>query len=91
MSGELESDERLREVALVRLRKRREFRLHLTAYIAVNTLLVLVWAHTDHQVFWPIFPLLGWGIGLGVHAWDTYGRRPIGEDEVQREIERLRA
>ncbi|MFL6385814.1 MAG: 2TM domain-containing protein [Nitrososphaeraceae archaeon] len=23
--------------------------------------------------FWPIFPILGWGMGVAFHAWNTYG------------------
>jgi hypothetical protein len=46
---------------------------------------------TGAGFFWPIFPILGWGIGVGANAWDVYGRKPITEDEVQRETERLRS
>ena len=38
----------------------------------------------------PIFPILGWGVGLAANAWDVYGRRPITEDEIRRETDRLR-
>jgi hypothetical protein len=40
--------------------------------------------------FWPIFPILGWGIGVAASAWDVYGRKPISEDEIRREADRLR-
>jgi hypothetical protein len=32
----------------------------------------------------------GWGIGLIMNAYDVYGREPIREEQIQREIERLR-
>ncbi len=41
--------------------------------------------------FWPIFPILGWGIGVAANAWDVYGNKPPSEDEIQREVERLRS
>ena len=37
---------------------------HLRAYIAVNVMLVAIWALTGAGYFWPIWPILGWGIGV---------------------------
>ncbi len=34
------------------------------AYLAVMTLLVAIWALTGAGYFWPVWPALGWGIGL---------------------------
>jgi hypothetical protein len=31
------------------------------------------WGSFDVDFFWPIFPLLGWSIGLAVHAWKVFG------------------
>jgi len=69
-------DERdLRERAIASLKKKREFGEHLLAYVLVNVFLVAIWAVTsDGTLFWPILPILGWGIGLVFHAWDVYGR-----------------
>ena len=86
---EVETDEDLRKEALLRLRKKREFGAHLISYIMVNTLLVVVWGVTGAGFFWPLFPLMGWGIGLVFHAWDTFGRPPT-EEGIRREMERLR-
>ena len=33
-------------------------------YLAVNLLLIVIWAATGAGYFWPIWPLLGWGVGL---------------------------
>ncbi len=38
---------------------------------------------------WPVFITLGWGIGLGMNAWDVYFRRPITDEELHQEIEHL--
>jgi hypothetical protein len=81
----------LREQAIQRLRKKRDLRSHVFIYLAVNSMLVVIWAFTGtDNFFWPIFPILGWGVGLAANAWDVYGRRPITEDEIRREAERLR-
>lgn len=34
------------------------------AYIMVMALLVAIWALTGAGYFWPVWPALGWGIGL---------------------------
>ena len=84
------SEQDLRERALDRLKKKRDFRTHIVIYVAVNAFLVAIWAVTGAGFFWPVFPILGWGIGVVANAWDVYGRKPITEDEIRREADRLR-
>jgi class 3 adenylate cyclase len=43
-------------------------RIHATVYVLVNVMLIAIWAASGGGYFWPIWPLLGWGIGLGCHA-----------------------
>ena len=83
-------DQSLRDRALERIEKKREFHAHLLAYVLVNAMFVGIWAVTGAGFFWPIFPLLGWGIGIGFHAWDTYRLGEPSERLIQREIEHLR-
>jgi hypothetical protein len=80
----------LREQAVAQLKKKRDFRSHVFIYVAVNAMLVVIWAITGADFFWPIFPILGWGVGVAANAWDVYGRKPISEEEIRRETERLR-
>lgn len=42
--------------------------IHATVYVAVNILLVVVWALTWTRFPWFVFPILGWGIGLAAHG-----------------------
>ena len=79
----------LREQATIRLRKKRDFRAHLLAYVLINGSLLIIWALTGSGFFWPVFPMLGWGVGLVFHAWDIY-RPPLSEQQTQREMERMR-
>jgi class 3 adenylate cyclase len=50
-------------------------RIHATVYLLVNVLLVAIWAASGGGYFWPIWPILGWGIGLGCHAAPLLARR----------------
>jgi hypothetical protein len=86
-----QGDDVLREAAVSRLRKKRDFATHVLVYLLVNGFLVVIWAVTGSDFFWPIFPIAGWGIGLAANAWDVYGRKPISEAEIRREMDRLRS
>ncbi len=77
-----------REEAVKRVKAKRDFRNHLAAYLIVNTLLVVIWAASGGGYFWPIWPILGWGVGLAFNWWSAYFQRPISEDEIRREMER---
>jgi 2TM domain len=84
------SDDTLREAAVERLKKRQDFRAHLLVYTLVIGLLWTIWALTGANFPWPLIVMGGWGVGLLMNAYDVYGRRPIAERDVEREIERLR-
>lgn len=79
----------LRELALKRLKAKREFGAHLVAYLTVNAMLVGIWYVTGVGFFWPIFIIMGWGIGIAFNAWDAFSAPP-GPDRVAEEMERLR-
>jgi fatty acid desaturase len=83
----------LREQALRRLKKRRDFNAHLVVYALVNIVVWGIWTLIgvmSHSWWpWPAFLTLGWGIGLVMNAWDVFLRKPITEDELQREIKHL--
>lgn len=85
------SDQELRKLALIEVKKKRDFVNHAIAYGVVNAMLLVIWALTGAGFFWPGFVIAAWGIGLALNGWDVYGRKPISEDQIQREAERLRA
>jgi hypothetical protein len=84
------TDDELREQAILQLKKKRDFRTHIFIYVMVNAMLVVIWAVTGAGFFWPVFPIIGWGIGVAANGWDVYARKPISEDEIRRETDRLR-
>jgi hypothetical protein len=51
------------------VRQDREFQAHFTSYVLVMLLLVAIWfLTTPGGYFWPIWPMLGWGIGVASHG-----------------------
>ena len=83
-------DQDLRERAIARLKKRRDFGAHLFVYLVVNGFLIGIWAFTGTGFFWPVIPMFLWGIGLVLNAWEVYWRRPVSEVQIRREMERMR-
>ena len=80
----------LREQAISRLKKRRELGAHLLVYVMVNGFLIVVWAiASPDAIFWPIFPMVGWGVGLVMHAWEVLRGDSFSEADIQREMTRL--
>ena len=84
------SEQELRDQAIARLKKKRDFRTHLVVYALANAMLIVIWAVTGAGFFWPVFPIAGWGFAVAANAWDVYGRKPISEEEIRREADRLR-
>jgi class 3 adenylate cyclase len=63
-------------------------RMHATVYVLVNVMLIAIWAASGGGYFWPIWPILGWGIGLGCHAAPLLAG--VGTRRVPQEITRPR-
>jgi uncharacterized membrane protein len=81
--------EKLHKLAVVRLRRKRGFQIHLLVYVLVNIFLIGIWAVTGAGFLWPIFPLLGWGTGLAFHAWGVYAPHVPSEERIHAEMDRL--
>ena len=59
------------------------FKIHATIYVSVNLLLIGIWAASGGGYFWPIWPILGWGIGLACHGAPLVAR-PRGRSDRER-------
>jgi hypothetical protein len=81
-------DSPAREAARRRVQARRDFASHVVAYVVVNAFLVVVWAVTGGGYFWPVWVLGGWGVGLVLHGWDVFLRRPVTDADVDEELRR---
>jgi hypothetical protein len=59
----------------------KSFGAHATSYLMVMALLVTIWLlTTPGGYFWPIWPMLGWGIGLASHGLATLRQCSVGTD-----------
>ena len=66
---------------------------HAAVYVLVNLLLFALSEHGFGQRRWSMFPLLGWGLGLGLHGVSVFvlgAGSGLREKLVQREREKLR-
>lgn len=66
------------------------FYIHLGVYALINLFLIVLNLITSPVYFWAIWPLLGWGVGLGAHAVATFGLFGIGsKDWEERKVREL--
>lgn len=80
---------------LIRIARRRAgmkfgFFIHLTVFIAVNTLLFVVNQQTTPGFSWFAFPLGGWAVGLSIHGLAVYlSGSGLRERMVEYELRKL--
>ena len=86
------SEEQIYEQAKKRVEEKKGFFVHLTVYIIVNIMLVLIWAFAaDGGYPWFLWPLGGWGIGLLFHFLGVFvfgGKSDRAS--IEKEAERIR-
>ena len=69
-----DKDPQLWEIA----QRRASFKTHVFTYIIVNIFLWAVWALTDgkghgsNNLPWPVWPTMGWAVGLFFHYMGAY-------------------
>lgn len=87
---ETTKDERLWRMA----RKRADFKKNLYSYLVVITFLWGIWWFTTgydkgfHGYPWPIWVMLGWGLGLGFQYFGAYNGNK--QDLAEQEYEKLK-
>ncbi|MDM5264068.1 2TM domain-containing protein [Sulfurovum sp. XTW-4] len=67
------------------------FYIHLSVYIAVSILLIVINLSSYTQYLWFKWPLMGWGIGVFFHALRVFvfsGRPSLTEKMIEKEMKR---
>jgi hypothetical protein len=83
-----------RDEKLWRLAKRRaSFKRHFATYLIMNAFFWAVWffstrGRSHYGLPWPVWPMLGWGIGLAFHYIGAYVSPET--NSVEREYEKLK-
>jgi len=84
-------DEKLWKTA----KKRANFKRNLIAYLLINAFLWAIWWFSDGRyatgwggIPWPLWVMLGWGIGIAFQYFDAYGGTK--EDMTEREYRKLK-
>lgn len=73
-----------------RVKEIRGFYIHLVMYVLINSLLFLINITTSPGVLWFYWPLLGWGIGIFVHAFYVFGfGRWLGPEWEEKKIKEI--
>lgn len=87
----------LREIATARLQARVDLRQYLLVWAGVSLLVIAIWAVTaatsgQTYYFWPVWPILGMGIGAAAKAYTAYGsiRGFVTQADIDAEVEKLR-
>ncbi len=87
------TEEEIYKLARKKVEDKKGFYIHLTAYVCVNGLLVIIWTVSGRGFPWFAVPAGGWGIGIVFHFLGVFvfGRQSEWERrEVEKEAERLR-
>ena len=71
----------------LQLQRWRDFVAHVTAYVVINAILIIVWLLSGRGAFWPGVSLAAWGLGLSSQHWLNAVRGPITDEEVRRRME----
>ena len=83
-----ELERKIRAKVLRKARARLGFRWHLAVFVLVNAaLFALDMVFTPH-VRWFLWPLGGWGVALGLHAFAVFQGPAIDEDALEAEVQR---
>lgn len=69
-----------------RIKELRDYYGHLTAYVAVNLMLLTINLLSSPDHLWFLYPLLGWGIGMAIHTGEVFW---TGASWEQRKLEEL--
>lgn len=89
------SEAEIRAEARKRVEEKKGFFIHLTVYVLVNLMMILIWAFVARSPHpWFVWTLGGWGLGLILHYLNVFvfSRRGGWEQrELAKEVDRIKS
>ncbi len=83
-------DPKLRKEAKKRLKAKQQAKKLTGGSLILSVMLIAVWAFTGGGNFWPMWAILGMGIGLGFSYWNAYGpSETVSDSQVEEEMRRM--
>jgi hypothetical protein len=81
-------NQKSQQTARAKAKAKVEFRIHLINYFVINTILAVINLTLTPEYIWFKWPLLGWGIGIILHALNVYysGNTSIKERMIEKEM-----
>jgi len=90
MVGKESNEQERYERASKEVEELKSFYTHLGVYIVVNIGLILINVITSPGSLWFYWVLIGWGIGLLIHAFNVLiSRKVMGRDWEERKIREI--
>jgi hypothetical protein len=72
--------------------KRARFKRHAFTYVVINAFFWVIWLISRDHYYgglpWPVWPMLGWGIGLAFNYFDAY--QDVKSTLAEKEYEKLK-
>ena len=86
----MNTEETRYQEAKERVKAIKGFYIHLTVYVIVNLFLFALNMIVSPDILWFIWPLLGWGVAVAIHALSVFGFVPrFDTDWEERKIREL--
>lgn len=72
-----------------KVEEEKKFYVHLGSYTIMSAFFIVLNLVTSPNHLWFYWPMLGWGIGLSFHAFNTFGRNSFfSKDWEEKRIEK---
>lgn len=85
------------EKARKRVKAKKEFYQNLTSYAVMSVFFVVLNFLTSPSYWWAMWPILGWGLGIVFHYFETFGYPGAKHSEdwearaIEAELQRMKA
>ena len=74
--------------AALQMQRWRDFGSQVFAYVIGSIVFIVIWAALGKGFFWPIYPLLVWGLGVSAQHFTMVIRGQITDKDVRRKLSR---